>query len=162
MYRSGFLVISFLLTVVAFSQKLTLPDLNRLLYMNAGEMNSWLLERGYRLSYNDSSATGINRYYDTFRGKDSTTQVHSLSYSLARVNGYEGILMLYRTYDKKEQEGFLDYLKANGFVLADSYRSDNAENYIYKKESVTIRNVIAVHELEDKRKITSYSIETGR
>lgn len=144
-------------------QQIAMPDLLAIASMEPDPLDAFLKDKGYKLSQSDSAQHTVNRYYTAWENKDSANgMIRSLTWTKATVNNYEGVLVLYRTYDPEEQENFLEYVRANDYKLSSTYKTGNTENFLYSKEKLTIRNSITINRLQDNRELRSYSFETGR
>jgi|GEM_PF-1492035 len=157
-----FFLCFFFIVSNARGQQLTLTDLRAITDMQVQEIDRFLISRGYTLSQNDSSYISISRYYTSVNKKDSLSIIRSLSWTKAAVNNYEGVLVLYRTYDEKEQAGFVEFIKSNEYKLSESFRTAESEEFIYSKGDITIRNIITVHRARNGRQVRSFAIETGK
>lgn len=145
----------------SYCQQLSLPDLLAVAEMEAEELTIFLTGKGYKLIQADSDKNTTGRYYTSLEKKDSLAMIRSLSWTKAAVNNYEGVLVLYRTYDPKEQADFTEYMKTNNYKLSQSYKTGNSEEFLYSNGKSTIRNSITINRLENNREMKSYSIELG-
>ena len=144
---------------VSFAQKLDINSLEKLLDAPVRSADTLLRKSGFNLSDKESGKGYINYYYTSYERKDL---VNHLLRSLSFMDVYSGTdtsrLILYRTYDEKEEEDLKNQLLANGYQLF----SSTANNFIYKKENYTITNKITVKTAKGNKPLTAYEFELGR
>lgn len=107
-----------------------------------------------------SSADGYyNYYYTSFEKKDSITQLlRSLTIMDVYTTSDTSRFILYRTYNKKDQEEMQVQLVSEGYQLTKRTGND----FTYKKGTSTIINRISEKEAGGGRKVTVYEFELGR
>jgi len=82
--------------------------------------------------------------------------------SLTFMDVYDGKdtsrLILYRTYYADEQEELKKQLLANGY----EFKEQIGNNYVYKKDGLTITNKISEKQIIGSKPRTTYEFELGR
>ena len=144
---------------MSFAQRLDINTLEKLLDAPVRSADTLLRNSKFSLSDKETGKGYINYYYTSYERKDL---VNHLLRSLSFMDVYSGAdtsrLILYRTYDEKEEEELQNQLLANGYQLFSS--TDN--NFIYKKENYTITNKIALKAVKGSKPVTAYEFELGR
>jgi hypothetical protein len=144
---------------VSFAQKLDISKLERITFGSAGMADSLLKASKFVLSDKQINKNYTNYYYTSFEKKDSAAH---LLRSLSLMDIYDGTdtsrLVLYRTYDKDEQEELLKQLLVTGYELS----HQNGNSYVYRKADHIITNKISEKKVARARPITAYEFESGR
>ncbi|MBI1342380.1 MAG: hypothetical protein GC171_05515 [Terrimonas sp.] len=143
------------------TQIMPVGDLFRVLEMGKDEMKDYLASRGYILSETDSSDQTLIRYYTALGKLDSSSSVWSVTYQQSSYKGYEGRILVYRTYNPDELSSFQSYISVNGYRLSESYKKEDAEEIFYRKEDKVIHLTKTFHQLENGKKVYAYAIELG-
>jgi hypothetical protein len=100
-----------------------------------------------------------NYYYTSYEKVDSTTQLlRSLTIMDIYDNTDTSRFILYRTYNKKDQEEMQLQLAVEGYLLTKRTGND----FAYKKGDHTITNRIVEKDVGGIRKVTVYEFEMGR
>jgi len=144
---------------VSFAQRLDINSLEKLLDAPVRSADTLLRNSKFSLSDKETGKGYINYYYTSYERKDLVNHVLR---SLSFMDVYSGTdtsrLILYRTYDEKEQEDLQLQLIANGYQLS----SSTTNNSIYKKENYTITNKIVLKTAKGNKMVTAYEFELGR
>jgi len=144
---------------VSFSQRLDINSLEKLLDAPVRSAGTLLRNSKFSLSDKETGKGYINYYYTSYERKDL---VNHLLRSLSFMDVYSGAdtsrLILYRTYEQKEEEELQHQMLANGYQLSGS----TANNFIYKKENYTITNKIVLKTAKGSKPVTAYEFELGR
>lgn len=144
----------------SFAQRLDIISLEKLLNSPVRSADSLLRNNKFNLSDKETTKYYTNYYYTSYERKDLVNHVLR---SLSLMDIYDGAdtsrLILYRTYEENEQEDLKIQLISNGYQLV----SSTANNFIYKKEDLTITNKITVKTAKGSSKpVTAYEFELGR
>ena len=143
----------------SFAQRLDINSLEKLLDLPVRSADTLLRNSRFSLSDKETGKGYINYYYTSYERKDL---VNHLLRSLSFMDVYSGAdtarLILYRTYDAKEEGELQNQLLANGYQLSGS--TDN--NFIFKKENYTITNKIVLKTVKGSKPVTAYEFELGR
>jgi|SRR5215203_1192149 len=144
---------------VSFSQRLDIKSLETLLDAPVHSADTLLRNSKFSLSDKETGKGYINYYYTSYERKDL---VNHLLRSLSFMDVYSGSdtsrLILYRTYDEKEEDELQHQLLANGYQVSGS----TANNFIYKKQNYTITNKIVLKTVKGSKPVTAYEFELGR
>ena len=143
----------------SFAQKLDINSLETILYSSVNAADALLKKSKFGLAEKKSADGYFNYYYTSYEKPDSTTQ---LLRSLTIMDVYSGTdtsrFILYRTYNKKDQEELQLQLTVAGYVI--TKRSVN--DFTYTRGDHTIINRIAEKDIGGIRKVTVYEFELGR
>lgn len=143
----------------SFAQRLDINSLEKLLDAPVRSADTLLRKSGFNLSDKENGKGYINYYYTSYERKDLVNHLlRSLSFMDVYNDTDTSRLILYRTYDEKEEEDLKNQLLANGYQLF----SSTANNFIYKKENYTITNKITVKTAKGNKPLTAYEFELGR
>ena len=144
----------------SFAQRLDIISLEKLLSSPVRSADSLLRNNKFNLSDKEIGKGYINYYYTSYERKDLVKHLlRSLSFMDVYSNTDTSRLILYRTYEEIEQEELKMQLIANGYQLV----SSTANNFIYKKEDITITNKITLKTAKGSSKpVTAYEFELGR
>jgi len=143
----------------SFGQKLDIKTLEKITSTSVLKTDSIL--KGYNFSLSDKQVTKdyVNYYYTSYDRKDLFE--HMLR-SLTFMDVYDGKdtsrLILYRTYYADEQEELKKQLLANGY----EFKEQIGNNYVYKKDGLTITNKISEKQIIGSKPRTTYEFELGR
>jgi len=111
------------------------------------------------LTEKESGEGYYNYYYTSYEKIDKANQ---LIRSLSIMDVYSGAdtsrLVLYRTYNKMDQDEMLKQLLISGYVLS---RRSGAD-FIYTKEEQTVTNKITQKQTPGGQQVTAYEFELGR
>lgn len=144
---------------ISFAQRLDINSLEKLLDASVSSADTLLKNSKFSFSDKETGKGYINYYYTSYERKDL---VNHLLRSLSFMDVYSGTdtsrLILYRTYDEKEEEELQNQLLTNGYQLSSS--ADN--NFIYKKKDYTITNKIVLKTIKGSKPVTAYEFELGR
>jgi hypothetical protein len=144
---------------ISFAQRLDINSLEKLVDASVRSADTLLKNSKFSLSDKETGKGYINYYYTSYERRD---QVNHLLRSLSFMDVYSGTdtsrLILYRTYDEKEERELQNQLLVNGYQLSSS--ADN--NFIYKKEDYTITNKITLKTVKGSKPVTAYEFELGR
>ena len=142
-----------------FAQKLDINSLETILYSCVNTADALLKKSKFGLAEKKSESGYHNYYYTSYEKPDSTVQ---LLRTLTIMDVYSGTdttrFMLYRTYNKKDQEELQLQLTVAGYVLT----KRSANDFTYKRGDHTIINRIAEKDAGGTRKVTVYEFELGR
>ena len=143
----------------AFAQKLNITSLESILYSSYNSADSLLKRSKFKLTDKETGESYHNYYYTSFEKVDKTRQ---LIRSLSVMDVYTGTdtsrLILYRTYNKNDQEEMIRQLLAAGYEIFK--RSGN--DFIYKKGDHTVTNKISEKQVPGGKPVTAYEFELGR
>ncbi len=143
----------------SFAQKLSINSLETILYSSFTSADSLLKKSKFGLADKSSADGYYNYYYTSFEKKDSITQLlRSLTIMDVYTTSDTSRFILYRTYNKKDQEEMQVQLASEGYLLTKRTGND----FTYKKGSSTIINRIGEKEAGGARKVTVYEFELGR
>ena len=144
---------------VSFAQRLDINSLEKLLDAPVRSADTLLRNSRFTLSDKETGKGYINYYYTSYERKDLVNHLlRSLSFMDVYSDTDTSRLILYRTYDEKEEEDLKNQLLANGYQLF----SNTANNFIYKKENYTITNKVTVKTAKGNKPLTAYEFELGR
>src|SRR6186997_2800016 len=144
---------------VSFAQSLDINSLEKLLDAPVRSADTLLRNSKFSLSDKEAGKGYINYYYTSYERKDLVNHLlRSLSFMDVYSDRDTSRLILYRTYDEKEEEELQHQLLANGYQLS----SGTANNFIYSKENYTITNKIALKAVKGSKPVTAYEFELGR
>ena len=144
---------------VSFAQRLDINSLEKLLDAPVRSADTLLKNSRFTLSDKETGKGYINYYYTSYERKDLVNHLlRSLSFMDVYSDTDTSRLILYRTYDEKEEEDLKNQLLANGYQLF----SNTANNFIYKKENYTITNKVTVKTAKGNKPLTAYEFELGR
>ena len=142
-----------------FAQKLDIKSLETLLYSSVNAADALLKKSKFGLADKKSADGYYNYYYTSYEKPDSNTQ---LLRSVTIMDVYEGTdtsrFILYRTYNKKDQDELQLQLAVAGYGLA----KRTANEFTYQKGDHTITNRIVEKDVGGIRKVTVYEFELGR
>ena len=146
-------------TQFSFAQKLDINSLETILFSSVNAADALLKKSKFGLTEKKSADGYHNYYYTSYEKPDSNMQ---LLRSLTIMDVYDGAdtsrFILYRTYNKKDQEELLLQLAVAGYALTKRTVND----FTYKKGDHTIINRIAEKDVGGIRKVTVYEFELGR
>jgi hypothetical protein len=144
---------------ISFAQRLDINSLEKLLNSHVRSADTLLRNSKFSLSDKEIGKGYSNYYYTSYERKDLVKHVlRSVSFMDVYSETDTSRLILYRTYDEKEEEELKQQLLANGYRLF----SGTANNFIYKKENYTITNKITVKTVKGSKPVTAYEFELGR
>lgn len=142
-----------------FAQKLSITSLETILYSSFTSADSLLIKANFSLADKESGKGYHNYYYTSYEKVDSVKQ---LLRSLSMMDVYDGPdtsrLILYRTYNKNDQEEMKRQLAANGYELF----KRSANDFVYKKENYFVTNKISEKNMPGSKPVTAYEFELGR
>ena len=143
----------------ASSQQMSVVNLETLLNASAKNADALLQKIKFKLADKESGAGYTNYYYTSYEKKDSS---HIIIRSLSFMDVYSGSdtsrLLLFRTYNKSDQEEIKKQLLINGYEL--SKRTDN--DFHYKKENYSVINRISEKQAPTNNTVVAYEFEMGR
>jgi hypothetical protein len=144
---------------ISFAQRLDINSLEKILDAPVRSADTLLRNSKFNLSDKETDKGYTNYYYTSYERRDLVNHlVRSLSFMDVYSDNDTSRLVLYRTYDEKEEEELKNQLIANGYTLS----SGTANNFIYKKENYTITNKITVKTAKGSKPLTAYEFELGR
>jgi len=144
---------------VSFAQRLDINSLEKILDAPVRSADTLLRNCRFSLSDKETDKGYTNYYYTSYERRDLVNHLlRSLSFMDVYSDNDTSRLILYRTYDQKEEEELKKQLLANGYTLS----SGTANNFIYKKENYTITNKITLKTAKGSKPITAYEFELGR
>jgi hypothetical protein len=144
---------------ISFAQRLDINSLEKLLDASVRSADTLLRKSGFNLSDKETGKGYTNYYYTSYERKDLVNHIlRSVSFMDVYSDTDTSRLILYRTYDQKEEEELKNQLLANGYQLTRS----TVNNFIYKKENYTITNKITVKTAKGSKPVTAYEFELGR
>lgn len=144
---------------LSFAQRLDINSLEKLLDATVRSADTLLRNSKFSLSDKEIGKGYSNYYYTSYERKDLVKHLlRSVSFMDVYSDTDTSRLILYRTYDEKEEEELKQQLLANGYQLS----SSTANNFIYKKENYTITNKITVKTANGSKPVTAYEFELGR
>ena len=143
----------------SFGQKLGITSLETILYSSFASADSLLKQAKFKLADKETGNGYHNYYYTSYEKVDSVKQ---LLRSLSIMDVFDGAdtsrLMLYRTYNKNDQEEMIKQLLTAGYIIFK--RSGN--EFIYTKGDRTITNKISEKKAPGGKPVTAYEFELGR
>lgn len=155
-FFSAFLIFCF---QFSFGQKLNIGSLEKILDAPFNSADTMLKNSKFRLSDKDAGKGYKNYYYTAYENPNTPKQVlRSLSIMDIYSDGDTSRLILYRTYNKTDQEEMIKQLLATGYEI--SKRSGN--DFIYKKGIYTVTNKISNKNVPGSKPVTAYEFELGR
>jgi hypothetical protein len=144
---------------ISFAQRLDINSLEKLLDAPVRSADTLLKNSKFNLSDKETGKGYSNYYYTSYERKDLVKHfLRSVSFMDVYSESDTSRLILYRTYDEKEQEEMQNQLLASGYQLS----SSTANNFIYKKENYTITNKIVLKAVKGSKPVTAYEFELGR
>ena len=143
----------------SFAQRLDINSLEKLLDAPVRSADTLLRNSRFNLSDKETGKGYINYYYTSYERKDLVNHLlRSLSFMDVYSDSDTSRLVLYRTYDEKEEDELKNQLLANGYTLF----SSTANNFTYKKENYTITNKITLKTVKGSKPVTAFEFELGR
>ena len=143
----------------AFAQKLNVISLESILYSSIPSGDSLLKKSKFKLTDKESGEGFHNYYYTSYEKIDKTNQfIRSLSVMDVYSGADTSRLVLYRTYNKTDQEEMIKQLLTAGYIIFK--RSGN--EFIYTKEDRTITNKISEKKAPGGKAVMAYEFELGR
>lgn len=144
---------------ISSAQRLDINTLEKLLDAPVFSADTLLRNSKFSLSDKETGKGYINYYYTSYERKDLVNHLlRSLSFMDVYSDRDTSRLILYRTYEEKEEEDLQNQLLANGYQLSGS----SANNFIYKRENFTITNKIVLKTVKGSKPVTAYEFELGR
>ena len=144
---------------MSFAQKLDISSLEKILYSSIASADSLIKKSKFELADKKSESGYYNYYYTSFEKADSATQLlRSLTIIDVYASADTSRFMLYRTYNKKDQEDMQLQLTSAGYQLVKRTVND----FEYKKEEHKITNRIVEKDVGGIRKVMVYEFELGR
>jgi hypothetical protein len=156
------IMLSVLLCFCAYflpAQKLNVQSLETILNSSYPAADSFLKKQKFKLADKETAEGYHNYYYTSFEKAEKNQQ---LLRSLSLMDVYSGEdtsrLILYRTYNKKDNEELVKQLLASGYELIKRTGND----FTYKNGNYTVINKIAEKNISGNKTVTSYEFELGR
>lgn len=144
---------------ISFAQRLDINSLEKLLDAPVRSADTLLRNSKFNLSDKETGKGYINYYYTSYERKDLVNHLlRSLSFMDVYSDSDTSRLILYRTYDEREEEELKNQLLANGYQLS----SSTADNFIYKKDNYTITNKITLKTVKGSKPVTAFEFELGK
>jgi len=144
---------------LASAQKLNITSLESVLHLSIFSADSLLKKEKFKLTEKESGEGYHNYYYTSY---EKIGKANQLIRSLSIMDVYSGAdtsrLVLYRTYNKMDQDEMLKQLLVSGYVLS---RRSGAD-FIYTKEEQTVTNKITQKQTPGGQQVTAYEFELGR
>ena len=158
------LIVLIILSIPAFTQSLSVPELISYLDMPAKQIDTVLMKKGYRLIKKEvDSSSGIYNY-SSIQVNEGTepTWVRSVNYMDVQVKNVKSRLLTYRTYSGEDYRRILqDLLNAN-FRSTHKFDFKEAKHTLYEKDGRSIRLKVIDEKLPNGKMIKVYEVETGR
>ena len=143
----------------SFAQRLDINSLEKLLDAPVRSADTLLRNYKFNLSDKETGKGYTNYYYTSYERKDLVNHLlRSVSFMDVYSDSDTSRLVLYRTYEEKEEEELKSQLLANGYQLF----SSTTNNFIYKKDNYTITNKITIKSARGSKPVTAYEFELGR
>ena len=143
----------------SFGQKLDINSLEKILYSSFSSADSLLKKSKFGLADKKYADGYYNYYYTSYEKADSTVQLlRSLTIMDVYSNADTSRFILYRTYNKKDQEEMQLQLISEGYQLIKRTVND----FEYRKRDQAITNRIVEKDVGGIRKVTVYEFELGR
>ena len=144
---------------LSFAQRLDIHSLEKLLSAPIRSADTLLRNSKFNLADKETGKGYSNYYYTSYERKDLVKHIlRSVSFMDVYSDTDTSRLILYRTYDEKEEEELKQQLLTNGYQLF----SSTTNNFIYKKENYTITNKITVKTAKGSKPVTAYEYELSR
>jgi hypothetical protein len=141
------------------AQKLSVISLESILYSSIPSGDSLLTKSKFKLTDKENGEGFHNYYYTSYEKIDKSNQFIR---SLSVIDVYSGAdtsrLVLYRTYNKNDQEEMIKQLFTAGYIIF--RRSGN--DFIYTKGDRTITHKISEKKTRGGKLVTAYEFELGR
>ena len=141
-----------------FGQKLSITSLETILHSSFSSADSLLKKSKFGLADKKSADGYINYYFTSYEKANSIQLLRSLTIMDIIEGTDTSRFILYRTYNKKDQEELQLQLTTSGYEL--TKRSGN--EFTYKKGDRMVINRIAEKDVGGIRKVTVYEFELGR
>ncbi len=136
-----------------------MADLETILFSNAIDADSFLKAAKFKLADKETGTGYNNYYYTSYEKKDSNLiLLRTVSFMDVYSEKDTSRLVLYRTYNKNDQEEMQKQLIENGYEL--SRRSGN--EFFYNKGNYTVVNKISEKQLKGNKPVITYEFEMGR
>jgi hypothetical protein len=151
------------LSVVCFllssAQQIKVEDLETLLFSSAANANKILQLAKFKLADKESGKDYNNYYYTSYEKKDSNLVIiRSVSFMDVYSGNDTSRLLLYRTYNKNDQEEMKKQLLVNGYELT----KRSANDFYYKKGNYSVLNRITEKQSAENKPVIAYEFEMGR
>ena len=142
----------------SFAQKLDIASLENILHASLNKADTLLKRAKFGLADKKTEGGYYNAYYTAFEKVDSTELLRTLTI----MEVYEGAdtfrFMLYRTYNKKDQDELQAQLTTAGYQLVKRAAND----FTYKKREQMIVNRMVEKDVGGTRKVMVYEFELAR
>lgn len=134
-------------------------NLEILLFSSVNDADKMLQQAKFKRADKESGEGYNNYYYTSYEKKDSNLVIiRSISFMDVYSGNDTSRLLLYRTYNKNDQEEMKKQLLLNGYDLIN--RSGN--EFYYKKGNYTLINRMTEKQGPAKKTVTAYEFELGK
>lgn len=152
-------IISVFFFLSSSAQRLQVTDLETILFSSAKKADSILNEAKFRLADKKPGESFHNYYYTSYEKKDSNlVLLRSISFMDVYAGADTSRIVLYRTYNKNDQEEIKKQMQESGYELTKRVAND----FYYKKGIYTVVNRITEKTLQGNKTVISYEFEMGR
>jgi len=143
----------------ASSQRLFISDLETILFSSVKDADNILKEKKFTMAEKKAEDGLHNYYYTSYEKKDSNlVLLRSLSFMDVYSGNDTSRIVLYRTYNKNDEEEIKKQMQDSGYEL--SKIAEN--NFYYKKGNYSVLNRITEKSIQGKKTVISYEFELGR
>ncbi len=143
----------------SFSQKIDIGSLEKILNFPFSSADSLLKTLKFGLAEKETGKGYYNYYYTSYEHPNTPRQIiRSLSLMDVYNDSDTSRLILYRTYNKNDQEELVMQMLASGYEI--SKRVGN--NFTYRKDDLVITNKITEKNVPGSKPVTAYEFELGR
>lgn len=143
----------------SFSQKLDIVSLETILNSSFVSADSILKNLKFGLLEKEKGDGYYNYYYTSYENPNTPKQIlRSLSLMDVYNNSDTSRLILYRTYNKNDQDELVKQMLASGYEI--NKRTGNS--FFYKKGDLIITNKITEKNVPGGKPVTAYEFELGR
>lgn len=150
----------------AWAQKLSLPDIFRVVDAAQPAVDTLLKHRGYELVEKEYDSTSILYYYRSVEKNESAPEAPTWVRSLTVVDASEGNragrIVSYRTYNSEEYRQLMAFLLAGNYRTTDQYKFQNATHTVFDNGANSIRVKITDNRLNNGKILKGYEFEVGK
>ena len=163
MKRFLFLLGLMLILKTVTAQKITVPELWKVLDLSTDKIDTLMKQKNYRLLQKETDTGAFQLYYSNLeRNPEGPDWVRSVTYTEVTVKQTKSRLLVYRTYRKKEYQEIMEWLLNNNFKTIKRENFGISIHSIYDDGSRTILVKQIKQKLPSGANVWSYEFEMGK
>ena len=136
-----------------------MTDLETILFSAANDADSFLTKAKFKLADKETGARYHNYYYTSYEKKDNKLLLlRTVSFMDVYTEKDTSRILLYRTYNKNDQEEMKRQLLENGY----EFSKRSGSEFSYSKGNFTVVNKISEKQIKGSKPVISYEFEMGR